>query len=344
MKTLKLSIFLLFSSFLVKAQSLSLSERKSTLEKLIAKIENGYVVPASGLIAIDKLRTMDQSGAYDSLSDPKYFAARVTTDLREVTHDKHIALFFDPEKKTPVPTAPAAQAITAQPPHERYNYGFYKLERLRGNVGYLDLRSFENATSAKATATAYMEGLSNFDAVILDLRNNGGGYTPMAVWIASYFFGKNKIHFTDMQWTDEKRTIELWTNDSLPGKGLQNQDLYILVSRKTFSAAEDFTYSMQQLKRATIIGDTTGGGAHMGRGVERLSAWFTAFIPTGQSINPITKTNWENIGVIPDIFLTSDDMITQVQILALTKILERETDSNWQNNLRQSIAELSAKK
>ena len=108
----------------------------------------------------------------------------------------------------------------------------------------------------------------------------------MVAYVASYCLGPKPVHLTDMYWRDQNQTVELWTDENVPGHRSVSQDLYILVGPSTFSAAEDFSYSLKQLKRATLVGERSGGGAHMGRGLQRLSPLFTAFIPTGQSLNP----------------------------------------------------------
>ena len=144
-----------------------------------------------------------------------------------------------------------------------------------------------------------------------------------------------------MFWHDQNRTIELWTSEKVVGRRSDMQPLLILVGPSTFSAAEDFAYSMQQMKRATVVGEKTGGGAHMGRVFQRLSPLFTAFIPTGMSVNPITKTNWEAIGVEPDITVSSDRALLEAHMLALRKLVERETDRDWRDNLRRLLTEIS---
>lgn len=227
--------------------------------------------------------------------------------------------------------------------HERFNFGFNKIERLEGNVGYLDLGSFANLEEERQTASTYLDALANFDAIIVDLRNNGGGNTPMVAYIASYFFGRNPVHITDMYWRDENRKVELWSIENLPGRRSPSQDLYLLVGPSTFSAAEDFCYSLQQLKRATLVGERTGGGAHMGRGLQRLSPLFTAFIPTGESLNPVTKTNWENVGVRPDIKVPAEKALAEAHLLTLRKLLEREPDPKWKNELRRAIEDTTGK-
>jgi hypothetical protein len=313
--------------------------RASVVERLASMIGSGYVLPEAGQIAIRNVRAAQASGEYKGVGTARRFAERLTSEMRAATQDKHIAVYFDPEPAAPPkPSTPPATA------RERFNFGFYKIENLRGNVGYLDLRSFADVDEGRETASAYLAALANFDAIIIDLRQNGGGNTPMVAYIASYFFSPKPVHLTDMYWRDEGRTIELWTSENVPGRRSVSQDLYLLVGPSTFSAAEDFSYSLQQLKRATVVGERTGGGAHMGRGLQRLSPLFTAFIPVGQSVNPVTKTNWENVGVEPDITVPAERALVEAHLAAVRKLIQRESDPAWQNALRGLATDLAAGK
>jgi retinol-binding protein 3 len=313
--------------------------RASVVEQLTSMIEAGYVVPETARAAARNLRATQASGDYEGISTAKAFAERLTMDLRSATHDKHIAVFFDPE-----PAAPPKSSAAPVQTRERFNFGFARIERLSGNIGYLDLRSFANLDEGRETASTYLDALANFDAIIIDLRQNGGGNTPMAAYIASYFFGPKPAHFTDMYWRDQNKTVELWTSENLPGRRSVNQPLYLLVGPSTFSAAEDFCYALQQLKRATLVGETTGGGAHMGRGLQRLSPLFTAFVPVGESINPVTKTNWENVGVQPDVKVPKERALTEAHLAALRGLAEREGDPGWQSDLRRAMADVTTGK
>lgn len=313
--------------------------RSSVIERLSSKIENDYVIPETARSAVQSLRNAQNAGAYESFGTAGKFAEKLTSDLRLATHDKHIAVYFEPE----APTQNASSAPLGKS-REHFNFGFNKVERLKGNVGYLDLRSFANLDEGRDTASTYLAALANFDSIILDLRQNGGGNTPMVAYIASYFFDTKPVHLTDMYWRDRKQTIEVWTLESVPGRRSVGQDLFVLVGPSTFSAAEDFSYSLQQLKRATLVGEITGGGAHMGRGLQRLTPLFTAFIPVGQSLNPLTMTNWENIGVQPDINVSADKALTEAHLTALRRLVERESDPAWQNELRRAIGDLAAGK
>lgn len=227
-------------------------------------------------------------------------------------------------------------------PRERYNYGFYRVERLRANVGYLDLRGFSTAKGAEENAAAAMSLLAATDAVILDLRENGGGSTGAVRSVASYFFATS-VHLTDIYYRDENETVEFWTDPSVPGKHLTTQEVYVLTSGKTWSAAEDFCYALKQLKRVTLIGERTAGGAHSGRGLTQLTPLFSAFIPVGRSISPITKSNWERVGVEPDISVPAAQALSEAHILALRRLLEKEPDEAWRRNIRETIADLTAK-
>jgi len=299
-------------------------------------IEAGYVLPEAGRIAIRNLRTAQASGEYRGVGTAKRFAERLTSDLRAATGDKHIAVFFDPE-----PATPPKSSTPPPSARERFDFGFNKIEYLRGSIGYLDLRSFADLNEGRETASAYLGALADFDAIIVDLRQNSGGNTPMVAYIASYFFGAKPVHVTDMYWRDEDKTFELWTSENVPGRRSVSQDLYLLVGPSTFSAAEDFCYSLQQLKRATLVGEKTGGGAHMGRGLQRLSPLFTAFIPVGQSLNPVTKTNWENVGVEPDVKVPAEKALIEAHLAALRRLVEKESDPAWQNDLRRLAADVA---
>ncbi len=147
-----------------------------------------------------------------------------------------------------------------------------------------------------------------------------------------------------MYWRDENRTVNVMTSETVGGRRSLDRDLFILVGPSTFSAAEDFSYSLQQLKRATLVGETTGGGAHMGRGLQRLSPLFTAFIPVGESINPLTRKNWAGIGVEPDVKALLTKLSRRRITIALWKLLDRERDPVWRENLVRTLADLETGK
>src|SRR5262245_32476546 len=312
------------------------SERDSVIEALAMKLSTGYVLPeAVGRIS-QALHSANSAGEYDGKT-PQEFADAVGRTLRNASHDKHFAVFYQP-----APSVSAESALPSVEQRERLNFGFGKLERLRGNVGYLELVNFSELRQQSAeTASALLSTLANFDAIILDLRRNGGGNTPMAAFIATYFFDAPRVHLNDIYWRDTNETNQFWTTIFVPGRRSAKQPLYILTSASTFSAAEDFCYSMQNLKRALVVGETTGGGAHSSRGPQRLTPSFTAIIPAGRSVSPITKTNWEGTGVTPDIKTSADTSLSVAHLHALRCLLEKETDRQWKQTLQQVADSLS---
>ena len=153
------------------------------------------------------------------------------------------------------------------------NFGFEKVERLKGNVGYIDLRGFTPAEFSAETIVAAMNFVANTDALIFDLRQNGGGDPATVALLSSYLFGPEPVHLNSLYWREGDTTHQWWTLPFVPGKRYAGKDVYVLTSKRTFSAAEEFTYNLKNLKRATIIGETTGGGAHPG-GPRRINEHF----------------------------------------------------------------------
>ena len=312
------------------------SERDSVIEALATKLSAGYVLPEAVGRITQALRSASKVGEYDGKA-PREFADAINRTLLNASHDKHLAVFYQP-----APTASPEAATLSVEQRERLNFGFGKLERLRGNVGYLELVNFSDLRQQSAeTASALLSTLANFDAIVLDLRRNGGGNTPMVAFIATYFFDTTRVHLTDIYWRDTNETNQFWTTTFVPGRRSARQPLYILTSASTFSAAEDFCYSLQTLKRALVVGETTRGGAHSSRGPQRLTQSFTAVIPVGRSVSPITKTNWEGTGVIPDIKSSADASLSVAHLHALRSLLEKETDRQWKQTLQQVADDLS---
>ena len=196
---------------------------------------------------------------------------------------------------------------------ERVNCGFEKVELLAGNVGYLKFNMFADPAVCGPTATAAMNLLGNADALIIDLRENGGGDPKMIAFLCSYLFAK-PTQLSDV-WTRKGNvTQQFWTLPYVPGKLLSDKPVYVLTAKRTFSGAEAFAYDLKNLKRATIVGETTGGGAHLVGG-HRIDDHFMIGVPFAQAINPISKANWEGVGVEPDVKVPAADALSTAQKL-----------------------------
>jgi C-terminal processing protease CtpA/Prc len=305
-------------------------------------LNDSYVFPELAKKMEADIRERLKRNEYESVSSARAFAEKLTQDLQSVSRDKHLRVRFSAQ---PIPVRKDKSEPSEEEKAEftnymkRINFGFEKIERLQGNIGYIDLRGFTDPEAGADTVAAAMTLIANTDALIMDLRQNGGGNPAMVALITSYFYGDKPVHLNSLYWRKGNRTDDFWTKPNVAGKKYgETRDIYVLTSNRTFSGAEEFSYNLKNLKRATIIGETTGGGAHPG-GTVRLSDHFGAFVPTGRAINPITKTNWEGTGVEPDIKVPKEQALKTAYAIALNKAAERAKD----NELKNALKELAAK-
>lgn len=304
--------------------------RSAVINRLIVELNDGYIFPETAKKMEADLRNRLKNGDYDQSSMSRAFADKLTTDLQTISHDKHLRVRFSmktiPERKDK--DEPSDQEKADFELYNRtVNYGFEKIERMQGNIGYIDLRGFNDPKEGTDTVAAAMTFVSNTDSLIFDLRQNGGGDPEMVALICSYLFGDKAVHLNDLYWRKDNKTDEFWTKPIVAGKKYGDKDVYILTSNRTFSGAEEFTNNLKTLKRATVIGEITGGGANPGYSV-RLSDHFSAFVPVGRAVNPITKTNWEGIGVEPDIKVPKEQALKTAYLMALTKELAATKDED----------------
>jgi retinol-binding protein 3 len=226
------------------------------------------------------------------VKDGEKFAALLTTHLQEVSHDKHLRLNFSAVRYPADPGTPSPQqAAETRRMTERNNCGFEKVELLAGNVGYVKFNVFVEPALCAPTAIAAMNFLANVDAIVFDLRDNRGGDPAMVALISTYLFDQ-PTHLNDIWDRKTGATQQYWTLSTVPGKRLAAVPAFVLTSSRTFSGAEEFSYNLKTLKRATLVGETTGGGAHPVQG-ERIDDRFLIGVPHARAINPITSTNWE---------------------------------------------------
>lgn len=327
--------------------------RKQVIDTVLKRLNDSYVFPEVAKAMDKAIRDRAAKGEYDQITSSRTFAETLTKDLQGVSKDKHLRVRYShevlPERQ------PRAEPTAEQREQERrdmswMNYGFEKVERLRGNTGYIAFRGFFGPELGAEAVASAMNFVAGTDALIIDLRQNGGGDPEMVALICSYLFGPEPVHLNDLYWREGNRTEEFWTRKEVAGKRYLNKDVYVLTSKYTFSGAEEFTYNLKNLKRATIIGETTGGGAHPGMGV-RLNEHFSMFVPTGRAISPITKTNWEGTGVKPDIEVPAEQALSVARLMALKKSLPTLTNPGFKEGvqgeiekLEKELTELKAKK
>ncbi|HYK45831.1 MAG TPA: S41 family peptidase, partial [Parafilimonas sp.] len=287
------------------------------------------------------LETRLQNGSYDSIFDPADFADKLTADLRSIYFDHHLSVHYEPDLYANLNNTTAKQADQAKEEFERAkkaNFGFVKVEVLKSNVGFIKFNQFYAVDNySRETVDAAFKFLDHTNAIIIDLRENIGGEPEMVQLICSYFFDQ-KVHLNDLFERRTNKTTSFVTT-SLPETDLfKNKPLYILTSHGTFSAGEEFAYDLQTLKRAVVVGETTGGGAHPVAPFA-ITNGFVAFVPYEKAINPVTKTNWEGVGVKPNIETGADSALDVALFHLYDNITKTSKDeqeiasAQWQKNL-----------
>jgi retinol-binding protein 3 len=289
--------------------------RSRVIDSVVADLTEFYVFADVAKRMTDAIRARQRRGEYDKIADGDVLATRLTTDLRDVSHDGHLRVEFSPvpEPNRPPPTTPGADTLYRKR-MQQVNCGFERVEVMPANIGYLKFNFFGSPDICGPTATAAMNFLANVDALIVDLRDNGGGDPAMVAFISSYLFAE-PTHLNDLWTRKDSTTHQYWTLPYVPGKRLDGARVYVLTSKRTFSGAEEFTYNLKNLKRATIVGETTGGGAHPVSG-HRIDDRFSIGVPFATAINPISKTSWEGAGVEPDVKVAAGDALSTAQTLA----------------------------
>eukprot|EP01034_Spumella_vulgaris_P046691 gene46691-58216_t len=287
-----------------------------------------------------------RKGDYEKAATDAEFAALMTTHIQAAHPDKHLSIryFLNAPPDRPRPSLsngiPAEMRQRMTEMGQYRNFAYEKVERLPGNIMYVKFNGFFDVDIAKAAATAAMNLAANGNAMIIDLRENRGGDPRMVAHVASYLLGDKKVHLSDIYFRAENETNSFWSDPAVPGARFgADKPVYVLTSRETFSAAEDFTYNLQAIKRITVVGETTGGGAHPIQPF-RIAPNLVAVIPVGRSINLITKGDWEGTGVKPDVAVAADKAMTKANALALRQVLPKVSNPTERSMLEKKLAEL----
>jgi C-terminal processing protease CtpA/Prc len=282
-------------------------------------IVDRYVFPEVAEKVVAVLAERLVAGAYAGFEDEESFAAAVTVDLQSVNGDKHLRLRYK------VAELPDREEIYDEDEYRAEasldGYGIAAVRRLDGNVGLLDIRRLHQSTVAGPAITAAMNLLASADVLLIDLRRNGGGDPSTVALLCSFLFDE-PTHLNDIYNRVDDFTAQFWTAPHVPGPLFgSTKPIYVLTSGETFSGGEELANNLRELKRATLIGEVTRGGANPG-GAHRVSAHLEATVPTGRAINPISGTNWEGVGVQPHISVPAADAFDTAYRLALKQVLE----------------------
>lgn len=298
-----------------QARTIDSAIRHAAIESIGRQLQAHYVYAETATLVIAGLQKKQARGDYDTLTDAVEFAEAIGRDLWRLARDKHLGLRFGPLPPQPDLTG------SAPPWLERIGYGFGPIQRLEGNVALLVLNGFPPPFAAqKAAIDERMSQIADADAAIVDLRNNGGGWPGTGLRVASYFFDPEPIHLTSIYRRDTNATEELWTARELAGRRFgSRKPVYVLTGPRTFSGGEGLAYQLQAQGRAVVVGEGTGGGAHP-TGPYPVDGGFVLSVPWGRSVSPINGTNWEGIGVVPDVATPEDDALDVAHQLALERL------------------------
>ncbi|MGE5175628.1 MAG: S41 family peptidase [Hyphomicrobiales bacterium] len=301
--------------------------RAAVVDSTIRFVRESYLDSLAAIRLADSVRQARDAKRFDRCVTASALCDSLTATLRRVVPDGHLRVDYSVR---PMPMAadgsPAPEELARRAALlRRENYGFARVERMPGNVGYLDLRRFAPPDLAGATATAAMALLAGSDAVILDLRKNGGGNGEMANLIASYFFDADPQQLSTLYDRPTHETMQRWTLAYVPGERLPKVDLYVLVAHKTFSAAEDLAYTLKHHRDAVIVGERSRGGAHPVL-MKQVNEHFAVFVPRARGVDTVTGTDWEGTGIAPDVETAPERALDVAYLAALEKIRARTPD------------------
>lgn len=320
MKRVLFALSLLLSLSIAGISQESVKFNKAEIVTTLADImEQNYVFPDKGKDMASLLKKRLEAGDYEALKEASAFAQVLESDLRSIIDDGHLRVLSNAERVDAVRNRRPAGV-----PNLPEDLGFHTVEILEGNIGYLDLRMFLDVSVAGEKAKESMDKLIQADALIFDVRNNGGGAPSMVRFLANYVLENKPVHLNTFYWRPTDQRSELWTVPEQASVHKTDIPVFILTSNRTGSAAEGFSYHLKHLERATIVGETTAGAAHPG-GYRVLDDSFLVFVPQGRPTNPVTQSNWEGQGVIPHVKVPQDEAFDKALELA-RKALAKKGD------------------
>jgi hypothetical protein len=298
-----------------KDTKLDATERHRVISAVIKNLKEHYVDPDLAQKMVDALRAHEKRGDDNAEMDGATFAHLLTGQMRDVSHDMHLEVAYSQERLPDRPLEPTSAELARYRKELEEDNCRFKVALLPHNIGYLKLNAFPDPSICRTTAVAAMASLNDADAVIFDLQDNRGGEPEMVALIAAYLFDRPEYWYNPT----ENTTQNSWTRSPVPGNRLADKPIYLLTSSRTFSGAEQFSYDLKMLKRATLVGETTGGAAHAGVWY-RIDDHFGMGIPETKAINPFSKADWAETGVEPDVKVKAADALETAEKLAESKL------------------------
>jgi C-terminal processing protease CtpA/Prc len=290
-------------------------ETPALVELLIERLDETYIFPERSAHAAELLRVRLGEGAYGSTLGPE-LCEQISTDLFEACNDKHLRLLWH---DSPEESGDEAQLVAELRELIRLeNHGVRRVERLAENIGLIELTIIPEVATGGPALAAAMQLVQHTEALILDLRGTRGGSPEGVVFLASFLFPDGDVRLSDFVEGPHGPTRQYWTTAYLPGPRYLDRAVYVLTSATTFSGGEALAYDLQAHGRATVVGETTRGGAHPSE-VVSLTAQIELRLPVARAVNPITGSNWESVGVQPDIPAQASDALEVALAAATTR-------------------------
>ncbi len=324
-----------------KDMTIDATWRNALLDAAGQRYDSLYVFAERGRLIRDHLRSREARARYADCTTASCLADKLTQDLRSWSKDKHLRMVFSVAPRPMRGAGDTAGAAARELENmRRRNFGFHNVERLHGNIGLLEIGRFDPAPDAAETAAAAMTFLANTDALIIDLRNNGGGRADMVAELMSYFVPE-QTHLSTMRRRAPEENVQIWSASAVQGPRYLGKPVYVLTGSRTFSAAEGLTYDLRHLAGAIVIGERTRGGANPGS-FQQLDEHFAVFVPTGEIVNAKSKANWEGVGIEPDVVVAATEAMKAAHQAALRRLLEEKRDDGRVAIWQQAYDELKA--
>ena len=332
-----LGTLLSFHAFAAQETALNASARTAIVQTLAAKMNAIYLEPAVGERVGSAIARKNAEGGYSTATSAQAFSAALDKDLRELSGDLHFgAMFSEGFRERSDDYVPSRTKMEeARDQTERRGYDIEKIERLPGNVGYIELRGFGRTEFVGPGYTAAMSLLAGTDALIVDLRRNTGGWPDSVAYLMSHFFPLGDLrHLNDFYNRATNTTRQFWTVKTVALR--YDKPVYVLTSAGTFSAGETCAYDFQAQKRGTLVGETTAGAANVARPTS-VGHGIVVWIPELRTINPVTKTSWEHVGVKPDIVVPAAQALQTAHVAILRNLVSSANGDNERTELQRLL-------
>lgn len=288
------------------------AERDRVIRAVAVILVAHYLDAQKAQRASDLLLTQEKRGEYDAIGDAPALAERLTQDIQRSIKDSRVAVQFN---RTAIPNSPPSPSVAQREEYRaamlQQNCTIEKVQVLPNGIGYIKFNFFPEPSVCNSTFRASMEKLSQAGAIVIDLRDNTGGFPDMVASVAAELLDQPVL------WYNPRATPNASMLSPARGSTLGKKPVYILTSSRTFSGAEHFAYDLKMLKRATVIGETTRGG-HPGAAY-RIDDHFWMAVPEVRKPSPYGTLDWQGPGVEPDVKVSAADALKVAEKLALER-------------------------